>query len=66
MNDLIAINTADKNAAAKKELEAFGVRVQARQVDGSAEDQVLAGYQALMKEFDRLDCVIATGVCAGF
>jgi NAD(P)-dependent dehydrogenase (short-subunit alcohol dehydrogenase family) len=51
--------SADKNAAAKKELEAFGVRVQARQVDVSAEEQVLAGYEALMKEFGRLDCVIA-------
>src|SRR5271154_4735507 len=51
--------SADKNAAAKKELETFGVRVQARQVDVSAEEQVLAGYEALMKEFGRLDCVIA-------
>ena len=51
--------SADKNAAAKKELETLGVRVQARQVDVSAEDQVLAGYEALMKEFGRLDCVIA-------
>src|SRR6202044_1612652 len=51
--------SADKNAAAKKEIEAFGVRVQARQVDVSAEDQVLAGYEALMKKYGRLDCVIA-------
>jgi NAD(P)-dependent dehydrogenase (short-subunit alcohol dehydrogenase family) len=49
----------EKNTAAKKELEAFGVRVQARQVDVSAEDQVRAGYEALMREFGRLDCVIA-------
>jgi NAD(P)-dependent dehydrogenase (short-subunit alcohol dehydrogenase family) len=51
--------SADKNAAAKKELETLGVRVQARQVDVSVEGQVLAGYEALMKEFGRLDCVIA-------
>lgn len=51
--------SADKNAAAKRELEALGVRVQARQVDVSSEEQVLAGYEALMKEFGRLDCVIA-------
>jgi NAD(P)-dependent dehydrogenase (short-subunit alcohol dehydrogenase family) len=51
--------SAEKNAAAKKDLESFGVRVQARQVDVSAEEQVVAGYEALMKEFGRLDCVIA-------
>lgn len=51
--------SADKNAAAKKELEAFGVRVATRQVDVSSEDQVLAGYEALMAELGRIDCVIA-------
>ena len=51
--------SAEKNASAKKELEGFGVRVQAQQVDVSSEEQVLAGYEALMKEFGRLDCVIA-------
>ena len=51
--------SADKNAAAKKDLESFGVRVQARQVDVSSEEQVVAGYEALMKEFGRIDCVIA-------
>jgi NAD(P)-dependent dehydrogenase (short-subunit alcohol dehydrogenase family) len=51
--------SADKNAAAKKELEALGVRVQVRQVDVSSEEQVIAGYDALMKEYGRVDCVIA-------
>ena len=51
--------SADKNAAAKKELAALGVRVQARQVDVSSEEQVIAGYEALMAEFGRVDCVIA-------
>jgi NAD(P)-dependent dehydrogenase (short-subunit alcohol dehydrogenase family) len=50
---------AEKNAAAKKELESYGVRVSARQVDVSSEEQVIAGYEALMKEFGRVDCVIA-------
>jgi NAD(P)-dependent dehydrogenase (short-subunit alcohol dehydrogenase family) len=51
--------SAEKNAAAKKELETHGVRVKARQVDVSSEEQVIAGYNALMKEFGRVDCVIA-------
>src|SRR5580693_7105095 len=51
--------SADKNAAAKKDLAALGVRVQARQVDVSSEEQVLAGYDALIEEFGRVDCVVA-------
>ena len=51
--------SAEKNAAAKKELESYGARVATRQVDVSSEEQVLAGYDALLKEFGRLDCVIA-------
>ena len=50
---------AEKNAAAKKELESFGVRIGARQVDIASEEAVVAGYEALMKEFGRVDCVIA-------
>lgn len=50
---------AAKNAAAKKELEAYGGRVATRQVDVSSEEQIIAGYAALMEEFRRLDCVIA-------
>jgi NAD(P)-dependent dehydrogenase (short-subunit alcohol dehydrogenase family) len=49
----------DKNAAAKKELEAFGVRVSTQQVDVASEEQIVAGYAAVMKDFGRLDCVIA-------
>jgi NAD(P)-dependent dehydrogenase (short-subunit alcohol dehydrogenase family) len=51
--------SAEKNAAAKKELESYGVRVATRQVDVSSEEQVIAGYDAVLKEFGRLDCVIA-------
>lgn len=56
---VIWARNADKNAAAKKELESLGVRVAARQVDVSSEEQVIAGYEALLKDFGRLDCVIA-------
>lgn len=50
---------ADKNAAAKQELEAFGAKVTTHQVDVASEPQILAGYEAVMKEFGRVDCVIA-------
>jgi NAD(P)-dependent dehydrogenase (short-subunit alcohol dehydrogenase family) len=50
---------AEKNATAKKELESYGVRAGAQQVDISTEEAVIAGYQALMKDFGRVDCVIA-------
>jgi NAD(P)-dependent dehydrogenase (short-subunit alcohol dehydrogenase family) len=56
---VIWARSAEKNAAAKKELEAHGVRVATRQVDVSSEEQVIAGYAALMQEFGRVDCVIA-------
>jgi len=51
--------SSEKNAAARQELESFGGRVQALRVDVSSESEVVGGYQALMKEFGRLDCVIA-------
>ena len=51
--------SAEKNAAAKAELEAYGVRVRTRQVDVSSEEQVIAAYEALMADFGRVDCVIA-------
>ena len=38
--------SAEKNAAAKQELEAYGVRVETRQVDVSSEEQVIAAYEA--------------------
>lgn len=50
---------AEKNAEAKKELEAFGVRVTTHKVDVSSEEQIVAGYQEVLKEFGRVDCVIA-------
>jgi len=51
--------SADKNAAAKKQLESLGVRAEARQVDVSSEKQVIAAYEGVMKEFGRVDGVIA-------
>jgi len=56
---VIWARNAEKNAAAKQELESFGVRAGARQVDVSSEEQVFAGYEAVMKDFGRVDCVIA-------
>lgn len=51
--------SAEKNAHAKSELEYFGVRVTARQVDVSSQQEVLAGYAALMEEHGRIDTVFA-------
>src|SRR5215470_3564685 len=56
---VIWARNAEKNAAAQKELESYGVRVGARQVDVSSEEQILAGYDALIKDFGRVDCVVA-------
>ncbi|SEQ48259.1 NAD(P)-dependent dehydrogenase, short-chain alcohol dehydrogenase family [Solimonas aquatica] len=50
---------AERNAAAKKELEAYGVRVITRQVDVASEPQIIAAYAALLQESGRVDCVIA-------
>jgi NAD(P)-dependent dehydrogenase (short-subunit alcohol dehydrogenase family) len=51
---------AEKNAAAKAELEAAGAgRVAAYAVDVSTEEAVLAGYDQLMADFGRIDCVFA-------
>jgi NAD(P)-dependent dehydrogenase (short-subunit alcohol dehydrogenase family) len=50
---------ADRNAAAKVELEAFGVRVVTRQVDVASEEQIVKGFDGTMKDFGRIDCVIA-------
>lgn len=49
----------DKNAAARKELESYGVKVSTHRVDVASEEQTVAGYAAVMKEFGRVDCVIA-------
>jgi NAD(P)-dependent dehydrogenase (short-subunit alcohol dehydrogenase family) len=57
--------SADKNAAAKAELETYGGRVLSRQVDVSSEDEVKAAFAALIGEFGRVDCVIANSGIPG-
>ena len=49
----------EKNAKAKAELEDYGVKVTARQVDVSSEEQVVAGFKALISDHGRLDAVFA-------
>jgi len=56
---VIWARNAERNAAAKQELEALGARVATNQVDVSSEQQVIAGFDAVIKEFGRVDCVIA-------
>ncbi len=52
--------SAEKNAAAKAELLAAGAgRVEVYQIDVSTEDAILAGYDQLMTDFGRIDCVFA-------
>lgn len=51
--------SAEKNAKAKAELESYGVRVVTRQVDVSSEEEVIAGYDSVMADFGRVDCVFA-------
>ena len=56
---------ADRNAAAKKELESFGVRVTTRQVDVASEKDVAAAFDDLIKDMGRVDCVFAnSGIAA--
>lgn len=51
---------AEKNAAAKAELLAAGAgRVETYIVDVGSEEAIVAGYEQLMKDFGRLDCVFA-------
>lgn len=51
---------AEKNAAAKAELLAAGAgRVETYVVDVSTEEAIIAGYEHLMRDFGRLDCVFA-------
>jgi len=59
---------AEKNAAARAQLEAAGAgRVMAYQVDVASEEQILAGYDRLMKDFGRIDCVFAnSGASPGY
>jgi len=49
----------EKNAKAKAELEAFGVRVITRRVDVSNEQQVGEAFEATVRDFGRVDTVIA-------
>jgi NAD(P)-dependent dehydrogenase (short-subunit alcohol dehydrogenase family) len=48
-----------KNAAARAELEAYGVRVETRAVDVANEEAVVEGMREAEGVFGRLDCVIA-------
>lgn len=51
---------AEKNASAKAALlEAGAGRVETYVVDVSSEDAILAGYEQLMADFGRIDCVFA-------
>ncbi len=51
---------AEKNAAAKEQLLAAGAgRVETYQVDVSTEAAIVAGYEQLMQDFGRIDCVFA-------
>jgi NAD(P)-dependent dehydrogenase (short-subunit alcohol dehydrogenase family) len=50
----------EKNAAAKAQLlEAGAGRVETYVVDVSSEEQIVAGYDKLMADFGRIDCVFA-------
>jgi NAD(P)-dependent dehydrogenase (short-subunit alcohol dehydrogenase family) len=50
----------EKNAAAKAALlEAGAPRVETYVVDVSSEAAILAGYEQLMADFGRIDCVFA-------
>ena len=49
----------ERNAAAQKELESFGVRVTTRQVDVTSEQEVATAFDALIAEMGRVDCVFA-------
>lgn len=57
---------AEKNAKAKAELESHGVKVTARQIDVSSQEDVQRGYKELIVEHGRIDAVFANaGVPAG-
>lgn len=50
----------EKNAAAKARLEEAGAgRVMTYKVDVASEEQIIAGYDRLMQDFGRIDCVFA-------
>jgi NAD(P)-dependent dehydrogenase (short-subunit alcohol dehydrogenase family) len=58
----------EKNAAAKKTLEEAGAgKVITYQVDVASEEQIIAGYDKLLTDFGRIDCVFAnSGGAPGF
>jgi NAD(P)-dependent dehydrogenase (short-subunit alcohol dehydrogenase family) len=60
--------SAEKNAAAKVELLSAGAgRVETYQVDVSTEDAILSGYDQLIEDFGRIDCVFAnSGAAPGY
>jgi NAD(P)-dependent dehydrogenase (short-subunit alcohol dehydrogenase family) len=49
----------ESNARAKGDLEALGVKVTAQAVDVSSRDEILAGYEQVMADHGRVDCVFA-------
>jgi NAD(P)-dependent dehydrogenase (short-subunit alcohol dehydrogenase family) len=56
---------AEKNEAAKAKLLAAGAgRVETYQVDVGSEAQILAGFDQLIQDFGRLDCVFANSGAA--
>ena len=55
----------EKNAAAKAELEKAGAgRVEAYVVDVSSEENITKGYETVMSDFGRVDCVFANSGAA--
>ncbi len=49
----------EKNAKAVKELKSYGVKASAQSVDVSDQNAVIEGFKAIMKEYGRIDTVIA-------
>lgn len=59
-NIAIWARNEEKNAVARSELEKAGAgSVKTYQVDVSSEQQIMAGYDRLMADFGRIDCVFA-------
>jgi NAD(P)-dependent dehydrogenase (short-subunit alcohol dehydrogenase family) len=54
----------EKNAAAAEQLKAHGHRVAARQVDIADEEATVAGFEALVEEFGRIDACFANAAAA--
>jgi NAD(P)-dependent dehydrogenase (short-subunit alcohol dehydrogenase family) len=56
---------AEKNAAAKAELEQYGVKVSTRLVDVASEQEVKDAFAAVLEEFGRVDTVVANSGITG-